>query len=533
MALPAFTRRSRHCAPPGLPRGSNCQQLDSDATTQLLRRTLRSVYLTKCPNLDRIATRLHKAAFASGPKGKILALDDLEELYTFVELVASLPATVDVGPPFQSSVDELLVQPLKSALGRLQKFQQLFRHTVVRLEASTAAGSMLAINPKLDPRLREYSDHIARAETCMSRLSKEMQRIVTDHTGKQGDLVRVVTVNSRTLMRTTPAHFKVLEGAISVKATTRNRSEVLFTTDGFTLQAAAFSEARIALTDAEATHRENVFRTAATFWPAVDMLRATLGSLDVLIGLAAFIHSSPRGFVRPVLGGDSLVLEAARHPLLEVQMSSGVLQSDTSEFVSNDVRMSRGSSHLQVVTGPNSGGKSTYIRTVAICALLAHVGCFVPATTATIPLLTNIFCRIGSQDHPLLGISTFYAECIEAAAICEAVTADSLVIVDEFGRGTCVEDGSGLAVGLTRFLAEKTCFCLFATHFDALKRLEVPGVSMRHAASQITDDGLRLHFKVEDGACYESFGIDLATKLGFPDDVVQDALSLLKSEGLS
>jgi len=247
-----------------------------------------------------------------------------------------------------------------------------------------------------------------------------------------------------------------------------------------------------------------------------------LGVLDVLASFARVSLTAPCSFTRAKIdtSGKTLDIEGASHVLV-------IANSDKS-FVANDLRMDREESRLHLITGPNMGGKSTYIRSVALIALLNQIGSFVPCRSATLPIFDAIMCRVGASDMQLRGISTFMAEMLEASCILNTATQNSLVIIDELGRGTSTSDGFGIAWAIARHLVQETrCFSLFATHFHELATLEdvVPGVRNRHATAVVDAASGRLTFlyALADGATDQSYGAHVAELAGFPARVVTAA----------
>ena len=260
-----------------------------------------------------------------------------------------------------------------------------------------------------------------------------------------------------------------------------------------------------------------------------------ISRLDVIISFAHVSFNARIPYIRPKMSpaGGNTVLKEARHPLLETK--------ETMSFVSNEVYLDREKSLLSIITGPNMGGKSTYLRQLAIIYLMAQVGCFVPCGEARMSVVDGIFARVGGSDHQSKGVSTFGAEMYETKEILESASANSLVLLDELGRATNATYGFALAKATCEhFVADKKCFTLFATHFHNLCSLseENPKVTNLFADSLIkptssSESGghrlcsqvnqVLLTYKIRKGCTKASFGLDVAKALGFPKDIIARA----------
>ncbi|PGF18311.1 DNA mismatch repair protein MutS [Natrinema sp. CBA1119] len=249
-----------------------------------------------------------------------------------------------------------------------------------------------------------------------------------------------------------------------------------------------------------------------------------LATVDALASLAT--HAAENRWIQPELHqGDRLTLEQGRHPVVE----------QTTEFVPNNVRLDEDRGFL-VVTGPNMSGKSTYMRQVACIVLLAQIGSFVPAKEAEIGLVDGIFTRVGALDELAQGRSTFMVEMSELSNILHTATEESLVILDEVGRGTATYDGISIAWAATEYLHnEVKAKTLFATHYHELTGLaeNLPRVANVHVAADERDGEVTFLRTVRDGPTDRSYGIHVADLAGVPDPVVdrsRDVLERLREE---
>ncbi|MDA8743019.1 DNA mismatch repair protein MutS [Rubripirellula amarantea] len=247
-----------------------------------------------------------------------------------------------------------------------------------------------------------------------------------------------------------------------------------------------------------------------------------MAELDVLASQAEI--AATRGWTRPVLTEDSVLrIEEGRHPVLDVTLPQG-------EFVPNDCIQSPEAGMIQLITGPNMAGKSTYIRQVALLTLMAQAGSFVPAKKAEIGIADRIFARVGASDELSRGQSTFMVEMVETARILNTATSRSLVILDEIGRGTSTYDGLSLAWAITEHLHEQIgCRTLFATHYHELTQLEetLPRVAnLNVAVKEWNDEVIFLHRIVRGGAD-KSYGIHVARLAGIPLSVNERAKDVL------
>jgi DNA mismatch repair protein MutS len=275
--------------------------------------------------------------------------------------------------------------------------------------------------------------------------------------------------------------------------------------------------------------RESVAREAGR----VRRSAAAIAQVDVLVNFARI--AAARNYTRPEftekqLAGKGargeLMIAAGRHPVIEK-----LLEERGERFVPNDLYLGDESAFLLLITGPNMGGKSTYLRQTALISILAQMGSFVPAAQAKLPLVDRVFTRIGASDNLSRGRSTFLVEMSEVAAILNTATPASLVLLDEVGRGTATFDGLSLAWAVVESLhAGARPRTLFATHYHELTDLEqlLPGVKNVHVSVEEAGSDIVFLRRVEPGSADKSYGIEVARLAGLPDDVIARAREILR-----
>jgi DNA mismatch repair protein MutS len=252
-----------------------------------------------------------------------------------------------------------------------------------------------------------------------------------------------------------------------------------------------------------------------------------LAEVDVLASLAHI--AALRNYCRPVLtAADSSDLEIVegRHPVIEQQEMAG----GSERFVPNDLFLNGTTHNILLLTGPNMGGKSTYLRQTALIVILAQMGSFVPARSVRLSIVDRVFTRIGASDNLARGRSTFMVEMTETAAILHTATARSLILLDEVGRGTSTYDGLAIAWAAVEFLHSRVrAKTLFATHYFELTELaeQLSSVKNFHVSVKETGGGIAFLRKVEPGAADRSYGIEVAKLAGLPDEVVRRAREVL------
>lgn len=258
------------------------------------------------------------------------------------------------------------------------------------------------------------------------------------------------------------------------------------------------------------------------FIPNLQKTAAAVAQADILLSLAQAAYLND--YVRPILGNDGRIdIRAGRHPVVEKSLATG-------RFVPNDVEMDTEKARFGIITGPNMGGKSTYLRQTALLVIMAQMGSFVPADSARIGIVDRIFTRVGASDDLTAGRSTFMVEMLELARIVNKASRDSLIILDEIGRGTSTYDGLSIAQAATEYIHDQIAAkTLFATHYHELTGLADSHPGVFNLSVSVVESGETVTFlkKVLPGRADKSYGIHVAKLAGIPAKMINRAYEIL------
>ena len=259
--------------------------------------------------------------------------------------------------------------------------------------------------------------------------------------------------------------------------------------------------------------------TITLYLAKLQKIAKTLANADVIQALAMLSQNS--GYVLPKFHeGRNLEILEGRHPILEAK----------TRYIPNNCKLSE-ETPIDIITGPNMGGKSTYMRQVALIIVLAQMGCYVPADKASLPLIDKIFTRMGASDDIMQGQSTFMVEMTEANLALQNATQDSMIFFDEIGRGTSTYDGMALAQAMLEYIATVVkCKTLFSTHYHELTNLDQSLPQIKNVHVEVHEEGETVTFlyRIKNGRSDRSYGVNVARLAKLPPAILQRANTLLK-----
>ncbi|KAH8410004.1 hypothetical protein KR009_004011 [Drosophila setifemur] len=441
----------------------------------------------------------------------------LQDLFRIYQVVLRTPKIVKVLLDLEhSTVESMICAPFKSFLEDLTGLKQMVEQ-VVDFEAIEKGEYM--VKASFDDRLMELQGTMTELYSKMQRLqakcSEELdldakQQVKLESVDKLGHHFRIILKDDSVLRKN--SNYRIVDVI---------KGGVRFTSDKLEGYSDEFASCRSQYEEQQLSIVEEIIQVAVGYAAPLTSINNELAQLDCLVSFAIAARSAPTAYVRPKMleeGAGQLDLQDVRHPCLELQ--------EHVSFIANSVEFKKDKCNMFIITGPNMGGKSTYIRSVGTAVLMAHVGAFVPCSMATVSMVDSILGRVGASDNIIKGLSTFMVEMIETSGIIRTATDKSLVIIDELGRGTSTYEGCGIAWSIAEHLAKETkCFTLFATHFHEITKLAetLPSVKNVHMAAVADNDNFTLLYQVRPGVMEKSFGIQVARLANFPEHVVQNA----------
>jgi DNA mismatch repair protein MutS len=511
--------------------GSLLNEIDRTVTS-MGGRMLRSWLLRPLLSLERIRDRLdavEELAFRATDRGRfrevLKTVHDIERLLGRVALgtagprdLVALRLSIAAIPRLRLMLDDVQAPLLRSLLAELDDLadvRDLIERTLIDEPGAFARDGGFT-RDGVDPALDD-----------LKAISRSGRQVIAEMEERERGRTGIGSLKVR-FNRVFGYYIEISKSNLHAVPADYQRKQTIAGGERFTTPALKEYEEKVLGADERILEREleifeSLRKTVAAEAPRIQDTARALATLDVLAALAE--TAAICNFTKPhVHDGDELVAVDSRHPVVE--------RFSSDPFVPNDIDLNGTTKQLVILTGPNMGGKSTYLRQTALLPLLAQIGSFVPAKDAKVPIVDRIFARVGASDNIARGQSTFMVEMQETAVILHAATSRSLVVLDEIGRGTSTFDGLSIAWAVAEYLAShpkarpKT---LFATHYHELTDLadSHPGVVNAHVAAREWKDDIIFLRKIVPGRSDRSYGIQVARLAGLPPEVITRARHIL------
>ncbi len=454
-------------------------------------------------------------------------IQDLERMLSRISLdsagprdVVALGASLERLPELHSSLNKLQAPRWAECAGRMDLLEDVRKAVESALipdpPVTLAEGGAIAFN--VDAELDELRSLGANARQAITAIEERERK----RTGIQSLKVRFNSVFGY--------YIEITKANLALAPSGYERKQTLANAERFTTPELKEYETKVLTAHERSIEIEKrIFaQLRKTILLSAARIRTTSSIIAEIDLLSSFAHlSSLRDYVRPQIAATA-VYEAigARHPVVECLIEN----AGQGKFVPNDLYLDTGGPSLLLITGPNMGGKSTYLRQAALLVIMAQMGCFVPAKQMRFGLVDRIYTRIGAADNMARGRSTFMVEMTETATILNTATERSLILLDEMGRGTATFDGLSLAWATVEYLhAQVGARTLFATHYHELTLLaeQLPGLRNLRVAVKETPKGIVFLHSIEPGAASKSYGIEVAKLAGLPPPVIERARQVL------
>lgn len=497
--------------------------------TSLGSRLLKNFFKNPTKNLEEIATRhsiintFLKEQKYSKIQNILQYTSDIERIISRIALgtvkpkdLISLKETLEALPSLKKELDQLQNEKIKNINQKIHSLQEVYNNlhlAIVDMPPATIRDGGI-IKDGFDAELDKLKSIKENAYEFLLKLEQEEKKRTNINTLKIGyNRVHGYYIElSKQYSNQVPNDY--------IRRQTLKGSERYVTEELKNFENQVLSSKEKALAREKHIY-ENLLKDILKFYTEIQETSEQIAQLDVLTNFAERTHTLK--LVQPSFNKLNLLdLKQVRHLAIE--------QNIDEPFIPNDTLLSRDSHTLEIITGPNMGGKSTYMRQIAQLIFLAHIGCFVPASSAEICDIDAIFTRIGASDDIASGRSTFMVEMTETAYILDKASSQSLVIMDEIGRGTSTFDGLSLAQACAEKLSKINSFTLFATHYFELTDLEnkYKNIKNIHFEAKEYKDNIYFMHQAKPGAAKKSYGIQVAKLAGISKDVINNAEKILR-----
>lgn len=468
--------------------------------------------LKKMPDIDKIITRLFRLKYN---RRNNTGLADCYKLYTALKMVNS--CVLDFESVCRYEQDFNLLNMLKSIDDGYVKFYKMIEEAL-DFERIEQTGECF-INPLCSKELLRIKNAMDEKEKLIEKLRVQLQtnlgnvNLISQQ--KVGLLFEANKEKAINFFRSSEKRFSI--------STTR-KTTLTFTCKELTALASEIEQLKVLYAKEQSSYIVEVIESTTEYIPLLEATNIILIEQDILSGFAEMYVNSGQNNVYCL--GEYVDSDNSDEQLIELKDSWHICVKNC---IPNDIILDSSSQSALILTGPNMGGKSTYIRQIAICVLLAHVGCPVPAFSCRFTQFSSIYTRVGANDIQQKGISTFMNEMIETATMLSSANSKSLLIIDELGRGTSIIEGRALAQAIFEdIILKKRCFCLFATHFFELTKLSLQYPMIKNCSMKVYErtGELLFTYKVANGAIGKSFGISLINSMDFPKEIVENAFKI-------
>ncbi|CAD5214871.1 unnamed protein product [Bursaphelenchus xylophilus] len=446
---------------------------------------------------------------------------NLEDVYRIYRACKMINPVVDAFDNHRDneSVIKMVTEPLLVLKDKLGNLEELIENNVEQDPVS----QIYRIKPESDENLRQLNSVLdkihSRAEKIANSLSEEID----------SDAIKVeCDPNDGYYMKVTLKSEKEIRNASVTILNTKKGGGVYFVNSRMEALNKEFADAVKDYEQAQKDLTTDIMKQSAEHSIELSELTELFATIDVLVAFSVVSATAVSPFVRPEMlemGTDVFELRNCRHPIVEKILESSC-------YIPNDI-VFKDNKKFMVLTGANMGGKSTFLRSAATSVLLAQIGCFVPCDSARLSVFDGLFTRVGAGDCQFKGVSTFMSEMTDCAVILDKATSNSFIIIDELGRGTTTYDGFGLAWAIAEDIVTRLkSFCIFATHFHEMAYLSYHyPENVMNLKADVSEDGdtITLLYQFSPGVTERSFGITIAKMVNFPEDVVQEAETTLKS----